>query len=160
MPGTYSSNLRGVQTWVPTWGPSRADVGVARLPIGVGRRPCGGASPEFDSYKSPSLFRLFASREMAFPPRFRGNKALSDHDFAVSLAIPCIRNMLRERWCSMRHPWVITECPPVRERRRRCWYAAPFRRFARLGSMLGYMAMLERRFSCVGRSWPSCFSTT
>ena len=55
----------------------------------------------------------------------------------------------------MRRPWVITECPPVRERRRRCWYAAPFRRFARLISVFGYMAIFKRRFSCVGRSWPS-----
>ena len=39
--------------------------------------------------------------------------------------------MLRERWHSMRRPGVITASPPVRERRRRCWYAAPFRRFAR-----------------------------
>ena len=33
-------------------------------------------------------------REMAFPARFRGDKARSDHDYAVSLAIPCISNML------------------------------------------------------------------
>ena len=87
---------------------------------------------------------------MAIRSRLPGNEARSDHDFAVSLAIPCVRNMLRERWYSMRRPWVITECPPVRERRRRCWYAAPFRRFARLVSIFGYMAIFERRFSCVG----------
>jgi hypothetical protein len=100
-------------------------------------------------------FPKLTARSWAGSGRFRGNEARSDHDFAVSLAIPCVRNMLRERWYSMRRPWAITECPPVRERRRRCWYAAPFRRFARLVSIFGYMAIFERRFSCVGRSWPS-----
>ena len=78
---------------------------------------------------------------MAIRSRLPGNEARSDHDFAVSLAIPCVRNMLRERWYSMRRPWLrlITECPPVRERRRRCWYATPFRRFARLVSIFGYI---------------------
>ena len=99
--------------------------------------------------------RKLTARSWAGSGRFRGNKARSDHDFAVSLAIPCVRNMLRERWYSMRRPWVITECPPLRERRRWCCYAAPFRRFARLLSIFGYMAIFERRFSCVGRSWPS-----
>jgi hypothetical protein len=75
-----------------------ADVGADVGPV-PGGRGCGEvadrsrtktvwrASPEFDSYKSPSLFRLFASREMAFPPRFRGSEARSDHDLVVSLAI-------------------------------------------------------------------------
>ena len=117
---------------MPTWGPSRADVGVARLPIGVGRRPCGGLHRSSILTSPRPYFAFLLPREMAFPPRFRGSEARSDHDFAVSLAMPCVRNMLRERSDSMRHPWVISECPPVRERRRRCWYAAPFRRFARL----------------------------
>ena len=57
----------------------------------------------------------------------------------------------------MRRQWVITECPPVRERRRWCCYAAPFRRFARLLSIFGYMAIFERRFSCARCSWPSLY---
>ena len=137
---------------MPTWGPSRADVGVARLPIGVGRRPCGGLHPSSILTSPRPYFAFLLPREMAFPPRFRGSEARSDHDLVVSLAIPCIRNMLRERWHSMRRPGVITASPPVRERQRRCWYAAPFRRFAPLISMLGYMAIFERRFSCVGCS--------
>ena len=105
-------------------------------------------------------FAFLLPREMAFPPRFRGSEARSDHDLVVSLAIPCIRNMLRERWHSMRRPWVITASPPVRERRRRCWYAAPFRRFARLVSIIGCISIRMRLSSCAGRSWPSlCFDS-
>jgi hypothetical protein len=96
--------------------------------------------------------RKLTARSWAGSGRCRGNEARSDHDFAVSLAIPCVRNMLRERWYSMRRPWVITECPPLRERRRWCCYAAPFRRFARLLSIFGYMAIFGHRLSCVGRS--------
>ena len=117
--------------------------------------PCGGLHPSSILTSPRPCFAFLLPREMAFPARFRGNEARSDHDFAVSLAIPRVRNMLRERWYSMRRPWAITECPPVRERRRWCWYAAPFRRFARLISIFGNMAIFERRFNCVGRSWPS-----
>jgi len=57
----------------------------------------------------------------------------------------------------MRRPWVIAACPPVRERRRRCWYAAPFRRFARLVSIIGSISICMVLSRCVGRSWPSLY---
>jgi hypothetical protein len=132
-------------------GPVPGGRGCGEVAIGVGRRTrVEGLHPSSILTSPRPCFAFLLPREMAFPARFRGNEARSDHDFAVSLAIPCVRNMLRERWYSMRRPWAMTECPPVRERRRRCWYAAPLRRFARLVSIFGYMAIFERRFSCVG----------
>ena len=108
-------------------------------PLGTGKS--GGSSHVEQNLRTYVLHQITLQLNKAFLwalcARFRGNEARSDHDFAVSLAIPCVRNMLRERWYSMRRPWVITACPPVRERRRRCWYAAPFRRFARLISIIG-----------------------
>jgi hypothetical protein len=49
---------------------------------------------------------------------------------------------------------VIIACPPVRERRWRCRYAAPFRRFGRLISIQGQIAIVLGLFRCPGRSLP------
>jgi hypothetical protein len=83
--------------WVPTWGPSRVDVGadvgfVFWVRWSRPKDPCGGLHP--GSILTPPVFAFLLPGEMAFAARFRGNKARSDHDALTVPAISCVRNML------------------------------------------------------------------
>ncbi len=86
--------------WVPTWGPSRVDVGadvgfVFWVRYESDKRPVWRASPEFDSYAP--RFAFLIRWEMALRARFRGNKTRSDHDVQAVPAIQCVTSMVREQ---------------------------------------------------------------
>ena len=88
--------------WVPTWGSSRVDVGadvgfVFWASIGVGQKTSVEGFTRVRFSRPPSCFAFLLPGEMAFPARFRGNEARSDHDVQAVPAIQCVTSMVREQ---------------------------------------------------------------
>jgi hypothetical protein len=84
---------------------------------------------------------------------FPGNEARSDRELLRSPAIPMRKGDYSTAGAlrvSLMGDIRVSAC--VRERRRPCWYAAPFCPLARPISIFGWMTIIERRFSCAGCS--------
>ena len=87
--------------WVPTWGPSRVDVGadvgfVFWVRYESDKRPVWRASPGFESHAAP-VFAFLIRWRWRLRPVSGANEARSDHDVQSVPAIQCVTSMVREQ---------------------------------------------------------------